>query len=159
CCRTSQPQGKPDFQRLNTRDSLVCSDPKGCPTRCVPAFQPKSSRSPRTLPYLRDSTLRRRWQIPGILLNLPPPSMSSGLRLPKLRRNSGSKRSNDVCWDMAEVLVLAFKEGSDFAHKSVHLLLDLKVRLQTDVEIKNDLSKACGFDLVQRINDLRRRAK
>lgn len=50
------------------------------------------------------------------------------------------------------------KVGRYFFHETRHLVLDLGVRLQADIEIENDLVKSGVLDLLQGIGDLRRRA-
>ena len=47
----------------------------------------------------------------------------------------------------------------DLGHKAGHLALDLGVRLQPDIDVENDFVEAGGFDLLQRVGDLRRGAQ
>ncbi len=44
-------------------------------------------------------------------------------------------------------------------HEAGHLVLDLGVRLQADIEIKDDLVEPGGLDFFQGIDDLRRRSR
>src|SRR6202008_3596353 len=48
------------------------------------------------------------------------------------------------------------KSRRHFAHEARHLILDLTVRLQTDVEIKDHFVEAGGLDLLQNFGDARR---
>ena len=51
------------------------------------------------------------------------------------------------------------KDRRNYGHEPGHLVLDLGVRLQTDIEIENDFVKACGLNSLQSLDDLCRRAK
>src|SRR5215475_3755310 len=50
-------------------------------------------------------------------------------------------------------LVRAVEGGSHLAHEAVHLVLDLLVRLEADVEVQDHLVEAGGLDLLERIDD------
>ena len=51
------------------------------------------------------------------------------------------------------------KGGRDFGHEAGHLVLDLRMRLQADIEVEDDLVETGRLDLFQRVGDLRRRAE
>ena len=53
------------------------------------------------------------------------------------------------------LFVLARKGRRDVAHEAVHLFFHLRVRLQADIEIENDLVEAGGLDLFQHLGDAR----
>ena len=53
----------------------------------------------------------------------------------------------------------AGKRGRNFGHEPRHLVLDLRVRLEADIEIEDDLIKPGLFDLLQGVGYLGGRAE
>src|SRR5215469_720442 len=45
------------------------------------------------------------------------------------------------------------KSGCDLGHEALHRVFDLRVRLQTDIEIEDDLIETGGLDLLQGVGD------
>ena len=74
----------------------------------------------------------------------------------RLARDGGvaaSKTARTEGDQAARVAGRGRKGGRDLAHEAVHLLLDLAVRLQADIEIEDDLVEARGLDLLQGLGD------
>ena len=54
--------------------------------------------------------------------------------------------------------VLAVECQSDIAHEAIHLFLYLRVGFHANVEVEDHLREAGGFDLLEHVRDVRRRA-
>src|SRR6476646_11854065 len=51
------------------------------------------------------------------------------------------------------LLVRTVEGGRHLAHEALHLVLDLLVRLQPDIEVEDHLVKSGGFYLLERVRD------